>query len=227
MNKKRFLIGLSLIVLLLLSISVGLVSAFSISDFWGKITGKVVYNYGDNLLKNPGFDAGTQNWKTLYSNTTIGVMAENGNNYARTTVGESSNKTCWPSLATGSPEHCNAVVQDVGKMGADKMFIAKARFRAPAGTKAKLILKATPYEGVITRETTKDGNGQWQTIETSILTTTVANDVLTIRLVSQSPDASGTWTEWDDVKIVEGTEKEETICTDTDGGVDYYVKGLL
>ncbi len=221
-NQKRVInfLFLSLLVVSLFSFSI--VSAGWFGDMWGKITGNVIAE-SENIIINGDFSNGLNGWSKgggkPGAQSIQTVLTEGGRTFGRVMVTEPSSLNCW---TTGpNPSHCNSFIQSLGMKPANISFYAKAEFRAPVGYSAKLEINS----GYVQYQSkTTEGTGGWITIETPILTTSDKR-YFEVRLISQSPDTNGTYTDWRNVQVIKVENITNSTCTDSDGGLNYYVGG--
>jgi endo-1,4-beta-xylanase len=97
----------------------------------------------------------------------------------------------------GDPSELNSLVQDLGTVTADKALTAYAQFRAPVGVQGRMELWVFPAgAGELLSADNFAGTGDWIAVELAPVTPTGAQLEPELRLITNSPDEAGSYTEW-------------------------------
>lgn len=177
--------------------------------------------------------------------------------FARVTVLRPSQGNCWNNDGPNT-SHCNSINPDLthvnynvnattGAIGLPRLtegqkFIARAKYRAPVGVKARMVFLAGPHNAPAAiyasiSNSDLEGTGEWKEVTSDILTLSrtgpnnTLRNLLELRLTTHSEPAAGAtssaalpYVDWSDVAIYEvdanGNQISDNLIRNPNFGAD-------
>lgn len=107
-----------------------------------------------------------------------------------------------PDPHNWGPSHWNSIIQYFGHVGYNKELYLTGKYRAAAGTTARIEMFATPWSGSIPASyLTYPGTGDWEDFELFPFNTSDDHDNIEIRLTVFAPDINGTWVDFKNISV--------------------------